>query len=89
LPERTVRSGMTVSLLSTLTYDVAVDYLQKLISFIYEMRQQTLRDTHLASRQFLRLDVALIPFSVSDILRAKCSCTLPEIKAVIKNMDKL
>jgi hypothetical protein len=78
---------MTVNVMSTLTYDIAVLYLQKLLSFIYEMRQETLRKTSKISKNLLRLDSQLIPFSVSDILRAKCSCTLLEMAQVMKNIN--
>lgn len=39
LPDSIVKSGMTVNLLSTLTYDIAVLYLKRQISFIYQMHQ--------------------------------------------------
>jgi hypothetical protein len=37
LPDSIVRSGMTVDLLSSLTYDIAVLYLNRLITFLYQM----------------------------------------------------
>jgi hypothetical protein len=81
LPDGIIRSGMTVNLLSSLTYDIAVLYLNRLITFLYQMHQNVYEKMSLSgSNRFLQIDEELLPFTVSDLLRAKCSGTIEEIR---------
>jgi hypothetical protein len=40
------------------------------------------------SAQFIAHDEEILPFGVSDLLRAKCSGTIPQIRKMIDNMRK-
>ena len=75
LPEDIYKSGMTVNLMSTLTSDVVVIALKKLMTFLYKMHQKTIEKVGSAAFRLLNLDRELLPFTVYDLLRAKFSGT--------------
>lgn len=78
---------MTVNLMSTLTCDIAVLYLGKLIGFFYAMHKLCIKKIGEQTLNFLKFDKELLPFTVSDLLRARCSCTIPELLEVIKQLQ--
>lgn len=83
LPESTVTSGMTVNLMSGLACEVAVLYLDKLIGFFYSMHKKCIKRIGKEGLNFVRLDRELLSFSVCDLLRARCSCTVEQITKVL------
>lgn len=88
LPETTVSCGMTVNLMSALTCDIAVLYIEKLIGFFYEMHRLCMKKIGEQGLGILKLDRELLPFSVCDLLRARCSCTMEELQMVLANISK-
>jgi hypothetical protein len=89
LPDSIVKSGMTVNLLSTLTYDIAVLYLKRQIAFLYQMHHLVYdKLVQGGVNRFIKPDDELITFSVSDLLRAKCSGTIEQIRQVINNIQQ-
>lgn len=75
LPEHIYKSGMTVNLMSTLTCDVVILALEKIITFLYRMHKKAIEKVGNAAFRLLKLDQELLPFTVYDILRAKFSGT--------------
>lgn len=87
LPTAAVCGGMTVGLLAELAANTAVLYLNGLIGFLYRMHQlayQNISEGRFMT--FLHHEEELFRFSVMDLLRAKCSASLPDLKKVIAKL---
>jgi hypothetical protein len=65
--------------MSTLTCDLVVLALEKLINFLYKMHKISIDKVGMSSFRVLKLDQELLPFTVYDILRAKFSGTQAEM----------
>lgn len=75
LPLNTVRSGLTVQLLSELSSSMAIRHLNYLMESLNDSVAHTI--TSLGNNdtrdRFDPKDFKIIPFTVCDLLRAKCS----------------
>jgi hypothetical protein len=51
------------------------------------MHQMSMEKVGAVGINFLKLSGELLPFSVCDLLRGRCSCTIAEMKQVFKNLQ--
>lgn len=79
--------GFAVSMLSELTSHNAIAYLNGLIGFLYRMHKKAYRAKQERGWCMLRPDEEILRFSVMDLLRAKCSGTIKEVKIVLSRLQ--
>ena len=88
LPSKIVESGLTVSLGSAMTSDTVPLLLNNQLGYLFQTLKRAFPlSSNLIDKQVVPF-LEFVPFSVMDLLRAKCSGTLDEIKQVLNKLEK-